>query len=124
MNQGLDGSMGTVHASSSAQVTQRLVNIGLQSPERLSPSATVSLVASAVNVIVQLGRDHDGKRVISSVREVCGHEDSMLITNELYAPDSDGRAQYCTPLRPQSLDRLIGAGLDPAAWQEGMASWM
>ncbi len=123
MNQGLDGSMGTVHASSSAQVTQRLINIGLQSPERLSPAATVALVASAVNVIIQLGRDRDGHRVISSVREVCGHEDSMLITNELYAPDPHGRARYCTPLRPQSLDRLTGAGLDPSKWQEAGSSW-
>jgi Flp pilus assembly CpaF family ATPase len=124
MNQGLDGSMGTVHASSSAQVTQRLVNIGMQSAERLSPQATVALVASAVNVIIQLGRDREGKRVVSSLREVCGHEDAMLITNELYAPDNEGRARHCTPLRPQSIERLAAAGVDPADWQEAVASWI
>ncbi|WP_211244429.1 CpaF family protein [Actinospica robiniae] len=119
MNLGLDGSLATVHASSSGQVADRLINLGLQAPEKLSPEATIRLVASAVNFMVQLGRASDGARVITSVREVCGSDGAMLNTNEIYRPGADGRAAPFAPLRPQSMARLMSAGYDPRTWEEG-----
>ncbi|WP_245594486.1 CpaF family protein [Actinospica robiniae] len=118
MNLGLDGSMTTVHASSSGQVSQRLINIGLQAPERLSPEATVALVASAVDFIIQLDRADDGVRVIGSIREVCGSEGAQLTTNEVYRPGPNGRARYATRCEQRTLNRLEAAGYDLATWRK------
>jgi len=118
MNQGLDGSAATVHASSSAQVVDRLINLGLQSEERLPAEATVRLLGSAVNFIIQLGRQRDGTRVITSVREVCGSDGLQLITNEVWRPGPDRRAVPGIQLQPQTVERLADAGYDPAGWEE------
>lgn len=118
MNLGLDGSLATVHASSSGQVADRMINLGLQAPEQLPPEATIRLLASAVNFLVQLGRPADGTRVVTSVREVCGADGAMLNTNEVYRPGPDGRAAAFAPLRPQTMQRLIAAGHDPRTWEQ------
>jgi Flp pilus assembly CpaF family ATPase len=120
MNQGLDGSAGTVHASSSAQVVERMINLGLQSAERLSAEATVRLLGSAVDFVIQLDRRRDPARtrVITSVREVCGSDGLQLITNEVWKPGPDRRAIPGVQLRPQTLERLADAGYDPASWEE------
>jgi Flp pilus assembly CpaF family ATPase len=119
MNQGLDGSAATVHASSSAQVVERMINLGLQSEEHLTAEATVRLLGSAVDFIIQLDRKRDPARtrVITSVREVCGSDGLQLITNEVWRPGPDKRAVPGVQLRPQSLDRLTDAGYDPAVWE-------
>ena len=117
MNQGLDGSMATVHASSSEQVVERLINLGLQCEERLPAEATVRLLGSAVDFIIQLGRQRDKTRVITSVREVCGSDGETLTTNHVWHPGSDRRAVRGVQLRPQTLDRLAEAGYDPATWE-------
>jgi Flp pilus assembly CpaF family ATPase len=120
MNQGLDGSAATVHASSSAQVVERMINLGLQSEEHLTAEATVRLLGSAVDFIIQLDRKRDPARtrVISSVREVCGSEGLQLITNEVWRPGPDKRAVPGVQLRPQTLERLTDAGYDPTTWEE------
>jgi pilus assembly protein CpaF len=118
MNQGLDGSAATVHASSSAQVVERMINLGLQSPEHLPPEATVRLLGSAVDFIVQLGRRRDTTRVVTSIREVCGSDGLQLITNEVWRPGPDKRAVPGVQLSPQSLEQLTDAGYDPAIWEE------
>ena len=120
MNQGLDGSAATVHASSSAQVVERMINLGLQSTEHLTAEATVRLLGSAVDYIIQLDRRRDAARtrVITSVREVCGSDGLQLITNEVWRPGPDRTGIPGVQLRPQSLDRLADAGYDPASWEE------
>lgn len=119
MNQGLDGSCATVHASSSAQVVERMINLGLQSEEHLTAEATVRLLGSAVDFVIQLDRQRDpGRtRVITSVREVCGSDGLQLITNEVWRPGPDRRAVPGVQLRPQTLERLTDAGYDPDAWE-------
>lgn len=117
MNQGLDGSMATVHASSSEQVVERLINLGLQSPERLPAEATVRLLGSAVHFVIQLGRQRDKTRVITSIREVCGSDGETLSTNHVWKPGPDRRAVPGVQLRPQTLQRLTEAGYDPASWE-------
>ena len=117
MNQGLDGSMATLHASSSEQVVERLINLGLQCQERLPAEATVRLLGSAVDFVIQLGRQRDKTRVITSVREVCGSDGETLTTNHVWHPGPDRRAVRGVQLRPQTLERLTEAGYDPDRWE-------
>jgi Flp pilus assembly CpaF family ATPase len=118
MNLGLDGSIATLHASSSAEVSDRLIQIGLQTRERLEPATTMRLAASAIDFIIQLGRAIDGTRVITSVREVSGANGDQLCTGEVYRPGPGRRAVLHIRPEQKSLDRLAESGYDPRTWRK------
>jgi len=113
MSQGNDGSLSTIHASTSAGVIDKLAAYAAQAPERLSREATTLLAASAVHVIVHLAAATDGPRVISSIREVIGADGPQLVSNEVYAPGPDRRAIPAAPWRTATVQDLVTAGLDP-----------
>lgn len=113
MSQGNDGSMCTVHASSSEQAFERLAVYTVQAPERLSFEAVHALIGGAVHFVVHLAVAVDGTRVVSSVREVTGYEGARVVSNEVYQPRPDRRAQPHTPIRASTMERLVAAGLDP-----------
>src|SRR5262249_55716186 len=95
MSQGNDGSMATLHASSSRIAFTRLASYAAQGVERLPLEVTNLLVASAVHFVVHLAYATGGRvgqertRVVSSIREVVGAEGPHVISNEVYRPGSD-----------------------------------
>jgi Flp pilus assembly CpaF family ATPase len=114
MSQGNDGSMATVHSSSSQGAFTKLATYAAQSPERLSLEATNLLIANAVHLVVHLSEARDGKtRAVSSVREVIGADDKQIISNEVYKPGPDGRAVPGAPFRADTVERLADRGFDP-----------
>lgn len=113
MSQGNDGSLSTIHASTSRGVFTKFASYAAQAPERLSLEATNLMVASAVHFVVHLGWDAGGRRVIDSVREVLDADGAQVVSNEVYRPGPDGRATPASPLRAETLDELVAAGLDP-----------
>ena len=113
MSQGNDGSMATLHASSSRIAFTRLAAYAAQGPERLPLEATNLLVASAVHFVVHIAQSSDGTRVVSSIREVVDADDRQIVSNEIYRPGPDRRAVLGAPLRAETLDDLVAAGLDP-----------
>ncbi|MCR8573578.1 CpaF family protein [Streptomyces sp. Isolate_219] len=115
MSQGNDGSLSTIHASTSRGVFTKLASYAAQAPERLSLEATNLMVASAVHFVVHLGWDGAGRRVIDSVREVIDADGAQVISNEVYRPGPDGRAVPATPLRTETLRDLAAAGLESEA---------
>jgi pilus assembly protein CpaF len=124
MSQGTDGSMATLHASSSRGAFSKLATYAVQAPERLPLEATNLLVANAVHFVVYLAQDGE-RRYVSSVREVVDAEGSMVVSNEVFRPGPDGRAVPGVPLRNDTLDELVGVSFDPAllrrpeGWWEG-----
>ena len=60
MSQGNDGSMATIHASSSRGAFMKLAAYAAQAPEHLSLEATNLLVAGAVHFVIQLAWDTAG----------------------------------------------------------------
>ncbi len=117
MSQGNDGSMATLHASSSRGAFSRLATYAVQAPERLPLEATNLMVANAVDFVVHLGTDVRGGRAVCSVREVVDTEDIQISSNEIYRPGPDGRAVPGAPLRTDTLDDLVVTGFDPAVLQ-------
>jgi len=115
MSIGIDGSMATVHASSSRQALSRLVAYAMEPPASYSREAALALIGGAVHLVVHLDIATDGARVISSVREVVDGDGDQIATNEVYRPGPDRRATPATPLRTATLDLLAAAGFDPAA---------
>ncbi|MFE9748253.1 CpaF family protein [Saccharothrix saharensis] len=115
MSMGNDGSMGTLHSSSSRGAFAKLAAYAVQGAERLPIEATNLLVASALHFVVHLNkpRDDNGKRVVSSIREVVDADDRQIISNEVWRPGQDLRAVPGAPLRTETLDLLVEAGYDP-----------
>jgi Flp pilus assembly CpaF family ATPase len=114
MSIGMDGSLATVHASSSRQALLRLVTYAMEPPARYPREAAIALIAQAVHFVVHLDRAPDGTRVVTSVREVIGDDGDQIISNEVYRPAPHGPAAPATRLRDHTLDLLMAAGLDRA----------
>jgi Flp pilus assembly CpaF family ATPase len=123
MSQGNDGSMATLHSSSSRGAFTKLAAYAAQGPERLSLEATNLLVASAIDFVVHLNapRGQPNGRVVSSIREVVDADDRQIVSNEVMRPGPDLRALPGVPLRTETVDDLVGAGFDPEAFRR--AGW-
>lgn len=96
MNTGHDGSLCTVHANTPRDAIMRLENMVMMAGMQLPLEAIRRQIASAVNLIVQVERMRDGGRRIVSITEVCGMENDVIQTQELYgfttsSVDADGR---------------------------------
>ncbi|MBB5801293.1 Flp pilus assembly CpaF family ATPase [Saccharothrix ecbatanensis] len=115
MSMGNDGSMGTLHSSSSRGAFTKLAAYAVQGSERLPIEATNLLVASALHFVVHLDkpRDDNSKRVVSSIREVVDADDRQVVSNEVWRPGPNLRAVPGAPLRAETLDLLVDAGYDP-----------
>ncbi|MET7949018.1 CpaF family protein [Micromonospora sp. NPDC049275] len=109
MSQGNDGSMCTVHASSSKQALTRLAMYVMQAPERLAFDAANVLIGQAVHFVLHLDVATDGTRVLSSIREVLETDGEQIPSNEIYRPGPDRRAVPAAPMRAETLDELIAA---------------
>jgi Flp pilus assembly CpaF family ATPase len=120
MTQGNDGSLSTLHASTSGGVFTKLAAYAAQSPERLTLEATNLMVASAVHYVIHLGWDTHGQRTVDSVREIAGTDGAQVLSNEIYRPGPDGRAVPGTPLESAAAEELTAHGLDVDAFQ---AQW-
>lgn len=72
MNTGHDGSMGTVHANNPIDACTRLETLCLMGDTKIPPDAVRKMVASAMQIIVQCSRYHDGGRRTSHISEILG----------------------------------------------------
>lgn len=84
MNTGHDGSLCTVHANSPRDALMRLENMVLMANMQLPLQAIRRQIANAVDIIVQIERMRDGARRVVSIVEVCGMEESVIQTQELF----------------------------------------
>lgn len=114
MSQGNDGSMGTLHARSSGDAFVQITRYALKAPEHLTPEAVAVDIAASLDFVVHIHKLKNGRRVISSVREITGFDGAQVHSNEVFAPDNLGRADFRIPFQDRSLERLIDAGFDPA----------
>jgi pilus assembly protein CpaF len=122
MSQGTDGSMATLHASSSKGAFSKLATYAVQAPERLPLEATNLLVANAVAFVIHLAQVGE-RRFVDSVREVVDAEGPMVVSNEIFRPGPDGRAVPGTPLRNDTLDELAAVGFDPGLLERPQGWW-
>lgn len=118
MNQGNDGSLSTIHASSSSGVFSKMALFGAAAPERLGPAAMAQLIADGVDFVVHLDRAPSGTRVVSSIRAVVGCDGAMVTSDEIARPGPDHAAEpYVRPSNAWS-DRLAAHGWRPETWGE------
>ena len=124
MSQGNDGSMGTLHARSSGDAFVQIMRYALKAHEHLTPEAVAVDIAASLDLVVHIAKLPNGRRVVSSAREIVGYEAAMVLSNEILGPDSIGRAVPTgRPLRDTTLDALIHAGFDPGLFDIPGGGW-
>lgn len=83
MNTGHDGSLSTGHANSAYDMITRLESMVLMGIE-LPMEAVRRQIASAVDIIIHLGRLRDGSRKVTEICEVTGIENGQVQLMSLY----------------------------------------
>lgn len=115
MNTGHEGSMGTLHANSPQDSLSRLETMVLGAGMNLPVRAIRDQMASAINLIVHMGRSREGTRRILNISEVMGLEGDMISLSELFryesTPGSGVGELVATGLIPRFIDRINDAGI-------------
>jgi pilus assembly protein CpaF len=85
MGTGHDGSMGTVHANTPLDACTRLETLCLMGETKIPPDAIRKMVGSALQLIVQCNRYHDGGRRTSHISEILGVDvNGEYITRDIF----------------------------------------
>ena len=123
MNTGHEGSMTTVHANTPrdalSRVEQMIGMSGIDIPAR----AARNQIASAINVVIQVGRLADGRRKLLSVSELTGMEGEVVTMQEIFrfrqtgiAADGQVLGKFeATGIRPKFIEQVMAHGVTLSA---------
>src|SRR5687768_15754490 len=119
MNTGHDGSMTTVHANTPRDALARVEQMIGMSGIDIAPRAARAQIASAINVIVQVGRLSDGRRKLISLSELTGMEGDVITMQEIFRFRQTGRGEEgaviglfeATGIRPKFCEHLETHGI-------------
>jgi pilus assembly protein CpaF len=84
MNTGHDGSLSTAHANSTRHLLWRLETMALMSDVDLPVAHVREQVASAIDVVVQMARLRDGRRVVFEIAAVEGVRDGQPVVTPVF----------------------------------------
>lgn len=87
MNTGHDGSMSTVHANSAQDALLRLETLVGLSGSKVADGTLRQILASAIDIVIQLTRLPDGRRAVSEILELVSVRDEVYVTNRLFQLD-------------------------------------
>lgn len=94
-NTGHDGALTTAHANSCKDMISRLETMVLRSGENIPLEAVKRMIASAINIVIQLSRVEQGKRRLIEISELGFFNNSIQI-NPLYLYDEKEDKIYMT----------------------------
>ncbi len=119
MNTGHEGSMATIHANTPRDAISRLEQMIGMAGMPMTVASIRGQIAGAIQLIVQLQRQSDGKRKVTSVAEITGLEGDIIQMQEIYkfvrtGTAADGAVQghfQATGVRPRFLGHLANLGI-------------
>jgi pilus assembly protein CpaF len=118
MGTGHDGSMGTVHANGPADACTRLETLCLMGETRIPPDAIRKMVGSALQLIVQCARYHDGGRRTSHISEVLGvDEHGRYIVKDIFRWIQTGKEE-----NGKFIGQMTPTGYVPTFFEEFVAN--
>lgn len=120
MNTGHDGSMTTVHANTARDALSRVEQMIGMSGIDISPRSARAQVASALNIVIQVSRQVDGRRRVTSISEVTGMEGDVITMQEIFRFKVTGRNAdgavighfEATGIRPKLLHEVAEYGIE------------
>ena len=117
MNTGHDGSLSTGHGNSARDMLSRLETMVLTAAQ-LPLEAIRQQIASAVDIMVHLGRMRDGSRRVLSISEIGGYQDGRVELLELFSYDrAQGVLRKTGKIR--NREKLRDAGYSQEEGKEG-----
>ena len=119
MNTGHDGSLTTIHANTPRDALSRIENMFSMAGWSISTKNLRSQIASAIQLVVQMDRQEDGKRRMISVQEINGMEGEVITMSEIFKfqrtginEDGDVMGYYtATGVVPSCYDKLAKRGI-------------
>jgi pilus assembly protein CpaF len=111
MNTGHDGSMTTVHANTARDALSRLEQMIGMSGIDISPRSARAQIASALHVVLQIGRLSDGRRRLLSLSEIVGMEGEVITMQEIFRFKMMGRDE-----NNQVIGHFEATGIRPKMW--------
>jgi pilus assembly protein CpaF len=119
MNTGHEGSLTTIHANSPRDALARLETMIQMAGLRLDDRAIRRQISSALDLVIQATRLPDGRRRITSVTEVLGIENDVVVMQEVFQFAREGVAANGavlgkfrgTGVVPRFVERLHTYGL-------------
>ncbi|MCR5083128.1 MAG: CpaF family protein [Parasporobacterium sp.] len=108
MNTGHDGSLSTGHANSPADMLTRIETMVLMGSD-IPLAAVKSQIASAIDIIVHLGRMKDKSRKVLEIDEIEGMKDGEIVINPLFIYNDGLKATGKMLVNDKKL-RIYGEG--------------
>jgi pilus assembly protein CpaF len=93
MNTGHEGSMTTIHSNSAREALARLESLVLSAGVPLTVNAVRRNIAQAVDIIVQLKREPNGKRLIDHIVRVTGVQNDTILLSDPVGLEAAGIKQ-------------------------------
>ena len=90
MNTGHDGSLTTIHANTPRDALSRVENMVAMTGIQFPIKSLRAQIASAINIVVQIERQEDGRRRIVSIQEINGMEGDIITMSELFKFNRQG----------------------------------
>lgn len=112
-NTGHDGSMSTGHANSARDMLSRLENMILMGMD-IPLAAVKQQIASAIDIMIHLGRIRDKSRRVLEITEIDGIQDGEIKMHTLYEFTEDASPQIGVLQKKgqlQHVEKLKAAGL-------------
>ncbi len=119
MNTGHEGSMATIHANTPRDAISRLEQMIGMAGLPMTVASIRGQIANAIQLIVQLQRQSDGKRKVTSIAEITGLEGDIIQMQEIFkfvrtgtGPDGTVQGHFAaTGVRPRFLGHLVNVGV-------------
>ncbi len=89
MNTGHDGSMSTLHANTPRDALARVESMIMMANLSLPLEAIRRTIVSAVNIVIQANRLHDGSRKVTAISEVVGLEGENVVMEDIFRFEAD-----------------------------------
>lgn len=90
MNTGHDGSLTTVHANTPRDAISRIETMVMMAGMDLPITAIREQIASAVGLIIQQSRFHDGSRKVTYISEITGMESGLIQMQDIFRFQQEG----------------------------------
>lgn len=119
MNTGHDGSLTTIHANSPRDALTRLEHMVGMSGVAIPTKVIRQQMAAALHLVISIERLSDGRRVVTSIQEITGMEESVINMQEIFtfereSVDNNGQVIghfRATGIRPLMLKRFAERGI-------------
>lgn len=109
MNTGHEGSMCTIHSNSPVESLSRLESLFLLTGHDVPLMAIRQQISTAIDFIVQLGKDKNGNRLVTHVTELTGMEGDKILRQDIMSM-TDGKLNF-TGIVPAQIKKLLKNGL-------------